>query len=300
MKDYTGLKESFAKAGLTLEIAPKPIQGGESNKDIFQLDIPRSTKGNRRTEWFRIYPGHDDNLIAVQGMDTELKQLVLTVREPEREFTTTQKWGRRGELPKIGSSIGAGRPQPKVAAVSKTSREITITGKTPKGVRHYLCGVDERQLFICQLPKACPTVAAAHLALKRPELIRHEGKSPGRTLRQGEWFLVNLTVEELDALKAGIKAKRLAILKDRPLGSGGHPHVAEEMIQVTGSESQLNSNTATGFPIRERATFVRGKISHQDHATVVTREWRRVIRNNELGGNAAPGRPSANGVYWID
>jgi hypothetical protein len=312
MKNYDGLKASFEKAGLKLEIAKAPIQK-TSNSEIFQLDIPRKTKGSIRYEYFRIYPGADDVLLAVQAVDAERKQLILSVRETEREFSTTTNISSRSAgrkefvMPKVGDrQWGA-----KVTKVEHKGDNIvvTTTTKTPKSVRHYLCGVDERQLFICQLPKPCTSVDQAHAALKRPELILHEGKVPGRTIRQGEWFFLNLTDSEMTSLEDKLKKKLLVVHKDVPIEAGGHPHKAEELIRITGDEKSLralNPKTGTGFPVREAATYVRGKITHEEHATVVMRQWRKVIRNNEAGTSRAIGAvggrasSSPSGIYWVD
>ena len=44
-------------AGLKLVLAEEPLE--KSNPAIFQLDIPRKLKRTTRTEWFRIWPGHE-------------------------------------------------------------------------------------------------------------------------------------------------------------------------------------------------------------------------------------------------
>ncbi len=123
--------------------------------------------------------------------------------------------------------------------------------------------MDERQLFVCQLPRGCSSVTDAHRALKRTELVIAEGRAPGRTVRQGEWF-----------------------------GAGGHPHRADEIVRIPGRVLQH------GWPIRENDVYVRGTVQHVDHAAVKFATWRKVIRNNEVGGAAAP--LTQNGVFWVD
>jgi len=311
MKDRTGLVEKFAKAGLRLELAEEPIRK-VGNTDIFQLDIPRKLKGNRRTEWFRIWPGHDDNLVNVRATDLKRKQVVLTVREASREFEEVETWrtekrrweSKKPEIPKVGDKRGT-------STVLKVRRKdgkahITWQRTTPKSVRHFLAGLDERQLFICQLPRSCSSVNAAHACLKRPELITHEGKAPGRTIRQGEWFFVNTTPEEREVLNTAIEKNRLVPHKNQPIEQQGNPHTATEVVRVSGNENfmgdswarRLNRKLEHGWPIRSQAVYVRGKVSHVDHATVKFAQWRKVIRNNERGSDQA--NPSSAGVFWID
>ena len=172
--------------------------------------------------------------------------------------------------------------------------------RTSSQKRHFLCGLDERQLFIAQLPKAVSTVRDAHACLKRTELVLAEGKGIKAT-RQGEWFLVEATKEELDLIDLGLKKNLLVIEHSVPIGpftvgglrgSGrvrqglGNPHTADELLVLPGHP------LAHGFAVRSREVFVRGRIRHVDHGTVAFSQWRKVIRNNEPG--------QAVGVGWVD
>jgi len=311
------LIERFAEAGLKLEIANSPIVGA-GNNDIFQLDIPRKLKGNTRIEWFRIWPGHETNTIVVQNIDKVRKQLILMVREEEREFTREEYVSEQQVVGlKVGGRLGGfhgGRILSIVEAPkyghrkpSGTTYKVTVTQKTLVGKRHYLCGVDERQLFICQLPRGCATVDDAHRSLRRTELTLAEGKTRGRTIRQGEWFFVNLSQEDLDNLNAMLKKAPYMIRKKEAIGSGGHPHVADEIVRIGGNK------LLHGYPVHEYEVYVRGSVTHVDHAPVRFAVWRRVIRNNEVGspganpdggGRSMRGSPSrsngSGGVLWVD
>lgn len=308
------LIERFAEAGLKLDIATSPIVGA-GNSDIFQLDIPRKFKGNTRIEWFRIWPGHETNTIVVQNIDKKLKQLILMVREEEREFTQDDTVNEvEASRLKIGGKFRHGGRILSISTlpVSRWSRnkskqfKVTYTQKTLVGKRHYLCGVDERQLFICQLPRGCATVADAHRSLRRTELTTAEGKTRGRTIRQGEWFFVNLSQEDLDNLNAAIKKAPYMIHKKEAIGTGGHPHVADEIVRIGGNK------LIHGYPVHEHEVYVRGSVTHVDHAPVRFAVWRRVIRNNEVGSPGANpdggwsmrGSPSrsngSGGVLWVD
>lgn len=295
MHDRQSLIERFAEAGLVLELAKVPME--KSNPAIFQLDIPRNLKGNTRTEWFRIWPGHEDNLLVVQNIDKKLQQLVMMVKEEKRLFTRTDHIPDR-QFPRIRPKphVGANYQGFKIVAIrdlgAKKGYEIDLQGETSANKRHYLCGVDERQLFICQLRRGCSTVADAHQSLKRTELVLAEGKAPGKTIRQGEWFFVNLTAAEEESLEAMLKERPYLIHKKEAIGPGGHPHTAEEIIRTPGKVLRH------GWAIRESDIFVRGSVIHQDHAPVRFARWRKVIRNNEVGGASAPAM--RNGVFWVD
>jgi hypothetical protein len=301
--DRQSLIDRFAEAGLKLELAKEPIQRLD-NADVFQLDIPRKLKGNTRQEWFRIWPGHEDNLIIVQNIDKKLMQLVLMVREAKRTFTrethfTRLEWDRMKDKPKIGgywmrekvvNLLGAAGDSRFLKGVRVVTEQVTTEAK-----RHYLCGVDERQLFICQLKRGCSTVADAHNSLRRTELTLAEGKTLGKTIRQGEWFFVNLTEGEKDTLEKVLAKAPYLLHKKEAIGAGGNPHTAEEIVRMPGIP------LLHGYPIRMNVVYVRGSVTHVDHAPVRFAQWRRVIRNNELGSDDAnpPGR-GRGGVYWID
>jgi len=137
-------------------------------------------------------------------------------------------------------------------------------------------------------------VRDAHDSLKTSTVTFAEGKAPGKTVRQGEWFFVHPTKEEKEAITAVTRKKRGAILRKTAIGAGGNPHVAEELIRMPSEAVGLK--LAHGYPVQSRdAIYVRGGIRHVDHKTVKFKTWRRVIRNNEPSGAAAPA-----GVGWID
>lgn len=285
----------FAEAGLTLVLAGEPME--QSNPAIFQLDIPRKLRGNTRTEWFRIWPGDEGNTIVVATVEKRRQQLVLFVKEERRTFLTTQRFSRRSWQRTSAAPrpvVGAKHGQLAIVAVREAGNGyvVELRGETPASKRHYLCGVDERQLFVCQLPRGCSTVADAHRALKRTELVLAEGRAPGRTVRQGEWFFVNPTYEERAQLERLLEQHPYLIQRKSPIGAGGHPHRADEIVRVPGKL------LAHGWPIRENDVYVRGTVQHVDHAAVKFATWRKVIRNNEVGGAAAP--MTRNGVFWVD
>lgn len=284
------LIKRFNEAGLTLKMAKAPI--GTRSEDVFGLDIRRAFKGNARSEFFSMWPGHETNIIQVQDIDKDIGQLVLTVKEQKREFTeeVTAYWILK-ELKKDSAAWLKAHPDCFIR-----DGKVWQKRTTPEGKRHILLGLDERQLFMAQLPRACTSVRQAHESLKAPTLITADGKQRGKTLRQGEWFFLNTTPEEEALIAGGLKRNTLFIKKKIGIGEAtgtrqGKPHVADEVLTLPGAPLQH------GFPVRSRPeVFVRGNVKHPDHETVRFSSWRKVLRNNEpVASNGNIG-----GGTWID
>lgn len=311
MSKHDNLEKQFEKAGLACKVLTEPIRA--INADIFQADIQRGFRGNKRQEYFRIYKGHETNLVYVAGVDKRIKQLVLVVKEPEREFEQRMVLSQletqslldrpRAEWKRLVENMHRGRGlKGRVVSIEEYKHKPVAyqhEQKTSSSVRHYLMGLDERQLFIAELPRAATSVAEAHRSLKGTAVTFAEGRAGGKTIRQGEWFFVEATEEEKETIQRAIKLNRISIFHDRSIGQltgarrGGKAHIAEEAI-LLGAGPVLQH----GFPVREREeVFVRGHISHPDHATVKLHQWRKVLKNAERGNDS---NRSSSGVYWID
>jgi hypothetical protein len=247
------LEKHFARAGLPLEILRHPAINPYAT-DIFQLDIRTQRRGNRRKETFRVWTGNSENRVEVFSTERKLRQLTLFVHEASRRFELTlsksQPLARGDRVIRVGSNWKR------------------VERWTPSAQRRYLCGLDERHLFIAQYSRG-NTVEAARESLR--------GEIEGGTLRQGEWFFIPLSRDELDRLRRD--ARRFAVLRKEPLGPGGRPHVADEVIRIPGTQNAV--------------LFARGRVRHVEHRTVRLREWHRVIRNMEVVDEA-------NGVGWVD
>ena len=257
------LIKNFQKTGLTAVQATKPF-GSLANRDVFGITILRKLKGNLRSEYFSIWPGHKDNIIQVVNIDSKLQQLVLMVKEPRREVKHKSF-----------------RVPPKEARnIVKTKSVYEFSLFTSDAKRHFLVGVDERQLFMAQLPRGVTTVKDAHKSLKTTSVTLAEGKVAGRTIRQGEWFFLNVTKEEKETIRTAIKDNKAVIRRKIALGAvlggGGKPHTADELVILPASMLEH------GFSVQQRDNvFIRGKVRHADHKTVSFAEWRKVIRNAE-------------------
>ena len=306
------LVKKFAEAGLYCEVWDRPLMKGTS-ADIFAMTIKRGLKGNQRKEYFQIYPGHETNIVQVMNTDKKFGQLVLMVKEIARTFERSERIGKYQiiDLEKQARKEGienwqdllrnqAKARNTKILRIVKDGKawEIFHEDRTPGSTRYYLCGIDERQLFIAQVPKHITTVAMAHKELKGATVETADGKAPGRTIRQGEFFFLNLSPEELRALNEDIRKKRAIVKSKIAIGEAiGHPsanpHTADELISYTAPVLEH------GFPVnRERNVYVRGSVRHRDHATVKFGSWRKVLKNNEAELDGA--RRGSNGIFWID
>lgn len=305
------LVKKFEAAGLLLKLSDKPIvpvfRGGN---DIVQIDIGRKVNGSRRFEWFRIFPGATDNRIQVVGADKRIGQVVLMVHEAEREFeekvpfTTVRHLRERSPEGWIDLMCRENMVRrDRVRVVSRGDREpdVFVTRKTRSTKRHFLMGLDERQLFIAQLPRAVSTVREAHESLKTGTVTLAEGKV-GKATRQGEWFFLPASKEELGLIELGLKKNLLVVERTVPIGpftdgsvrgpkvrqGRGNPHTADELIVVAGKPVEGR------WAVRAREVFIRGRVRHIDHETVSFSKWVKVIRNAE------PNQGQALGVGWVD
>lgn len=168
---------------------------------------------------------------------------------------------------------------------------------------HFLCGHDERHLFVAAVSPVS-TVAAAKASLK-PNAVRDQEtglntKKRNRRrnkvfVRQGEWFFI--PVEITPDVKF--------IRRSEPLvrGRGSKPHTAQYAYREGGQTVRVCREYPNGLTMdeykslietspraqyfnwrdmqRDANVYVKGRISHADHATVVLDTWHRVLMNSE-------------------
>jgi hypothetical protein len=172
----------------------------------------------------------------------------------------------------------------------------------------FLCGHDERHWFVAGVPEKAPvsSVVTAKEALK-PDLVRdreqgQRGKREKRLrrktdvfVRQGEWFFIPAPEE--------IVQNKL-ILPHEPIRRGrGKPHMCEELYRHGGTTVYVCRRYPNGLKmveyrnvlktnpeasswgwqtmVRDPVVYVRGKITHPDHATIRLNGWHRVEMNTE-------------------
>lgn len=178
------------------------------------------------------------------------------------------------------------------------------------GRQKFLCGHDERHWFVAAVPEAAhaSNVKTALEALKPPVVKASEARvglkaRDGRRrknrafVRQGEWFFIPRPDVFLDP---GL------IIRHEPLsrGEGSKPHRVEELVRIGGETVYVSRLHPTGlteaehqrwverhrdqaryvrFTIMRRnaGVFVRGKVRHPDHNTIVLNIWHEVVMNTE-------------------
>jgi len=198
--------------------------------------------------------------------------------------------------------------QPRDRHLLLLSREPSTIRAVPELKNKFLCGHDERHWFVAGVPEAAPvsSVVTAKEALK-PALVRElerglrgkvelrHGRKTATFMRQGEWFFI-----PSPELKVDCKL----VLRDEPLRRGaGKPHHCELLYRSRGTTVYVNFRYPSGLTEPERSalirrepdaakwpwqvlqrdpvTYVQGRVSHADHATIRLDGWHRVLMNTE-------------------
>lgn len=276
METIDRLPDRFARAGLALEVSPRPLVDPRQLArttgldEIVQLDIARAPRS--RSEVFRLFRGHFENRVEVLGTDAALRQLVLLIHEPRRRFEL---------LVSRYASFG-----PDVRVLRSDARGKLIERTTDERKRHYLLGLDERHLFIAELARGASSVHSARESLRATEVPASMKTRAGKVIRQGEWFFLPLDVDEAQNVEALARSTpirfKAGIAHTAQIGRGGRPHVADEIF------------VARLHPDAEPRAYVRGAIKHPDHKTVKFRAWTRVVPNRERAFERSPG------FLWVD
>ena len=200
-------------------------------------------------------------------------------------------------------------------------KHLLLMARTENGKNKFLCGHDERHWFVCAIPgqsvssvvKAMEALqpvyvrGAVHRRLKRmKDRLRRKNKV---FVRQGEWFFVPVPRLEVNPK---------LILRNEPLsrGWGSKAHMCQFLHRSDGEVVWVCSKYPTGVTLaryqrilltefgakgwnwrqmmRDPTVYVRGRIWHPDHKTVVLNDWHRVFMNTE--GDA----PGAGRVVFLD
>lgn len=200
-----------------------------------------------------------------------------------------------------------------VVDIQPDMRHLLLMGRRENGKQKFLCGHDERHWFVCAVPGgSVSTVVKAMEALQPVDVRRVVNRRVKRVkdrlrrrnkafVRQGEWFFVpeqSLTVDP-----------RL-VFKNEPLrrGGGGKAHMCQYAYRNGGEEVWVCRHYQQGVNViqyrqilltvpqakkwdwrqmrREPTVYVRGKVWHPDHKTIVLHDWHRVLMNTE---REAPG-----------
>jgi len=281
------LADRFADAGLRLTLAREPIARVVNAERVFQMDIRRARAWDSNSEYYVAWPGGDDNVAQVQGVDRAVHQLVMMVCEPRQWFWEPVPWMVMKRARRFGAAwreMIAREARMGVGDIVGGIDGAWLRRSTEARKRHFLVGRDERQLFMCRLPRACTTVAEAHRALRAPQATAARGVL-ARTIRQGEWFFVPTEKEEEESIDREIARGKLWIYRRASIGSfiprAGKPHRADELVVVRDKG--------------DMRVYARGRVRHVDHKTVRLPFWVRVYRNREVQEQTSP-----FGGGWVD
>jgi hypothetical protein len=227
---------------------------------------------------------------------------------------------QRGEYFDIGVEA-TDRVEYQVIDIRPRLKHLLLMARRDTGKQKFLCGHDERHWFVCAVPGASVSnVISAIEALQPAEVRAAVGHKVKRTknrlgrrneafVRQGEWFFV-------PAPELTVNPK--LVLRNEPIsrGNGSKPHMCQFLFRSGGdtvfvcrrypqgvsSDTHihlLRTNPEAGGwnwrqMIRDANVYVRGRIWHPDHRTIVLDGWHRVLMNTE---RFAPG---ARAVVFLD
>ena len=263
--DNTLIQKRFEEIGARVKFGE--IGTSRFNRVPVSIDIRTDKKG----EYFQI-DTLGDQLIEISSIDKKDRHLLLLHRN------------------KVNTDVQCGR-------------EIIELYK-------FLCGHDETHWFVAAIPesvKGVTNVTAAKQALKPKAVVDAETKvgltkhkkeaqrhNNDARRRQGEWFFIPTDKE----------FKSIETLHNEPIRRGrGKPHICEELVRFGGNTVMVNRNHPNGITLgeydklvkndpkvakqfwnrmtRDMKVFVRGRISHPDHKTIILREWHEVVPNEE-------------------
>jgi hypothetical protein len=188
-------------------------------------------------------------------------------------------------------------------------RHLVLMSRDDDGKHKFLCGHDERHWFVAAVPEraAVSTVATAMEALKPAGVLhlqqmlavkprKRNRRRNEAFVRQGEWFFVPVGNR--------FNPPKSLILTNEPLRrGGGKPHFVEELVRDGGETVYVSSEHPNGLTPRQYErlisrqpglrslhwvvqrrnpqVFVRGKIRHADHKSIVLADWHQVLVNTE-------------------
>ncbi len=196
-----------------------------------------------------------------------------------------------------------------VIDVQPQLRHLLLMSRQFDGKRKFLCGHDERHWFVAAVPEqaSVSTVKTAFDALKPTPVraiemrlgVKPRDRNRRRNeafIRQGEWFFVPARNQHLidDRL----------VLRNEPISrGGGKPHMCEELVRQGGQLVYVSFQHPQGLTElqhrqlisrkpelrrlhwvaqrRNPSVFVRGRIRHPDHKTVILNGWHQVMMNTE-------------------
>lgn len=225
--------------------------------------------------------------------------------DPPLDYTIDVREDRKEQFEVFVSPTVAEEIEITVPSVDKAGRHLLLSIRKGGDLAQYLCGHDERHWFVAALPKNVASVHQAMEALKpqpaavsqTQQKVRKKNLNKRRNagfVRQGEWFFI--PAPEMDA------RTDLLVHENEPMRRGqGKPHMAQFLCRLGGetvyvsrahqeglTEIEYHAALKAGerkdsfmLATRDATVYVKGRISHPDHKTVVLQLWHQVIPNTE-------------------
>ncbi len=206
-------------------------------------------------------------------------------------------------------ALASGSPaEVRVVDAQPRIRHLLLLSEQSDGKHKFLCGHDERHWFVAAVPEraSVSSVRTAFDALKPLAVRQREFQLQVRPrkrnrrhneafIRQGEWFFV--------PVPAWQRVDERLIVCHEPISRGrGKPHLCEELVREGGELVYVSTQHPQGLTAtqhrqlisrqpklrhlhwvaqrRNPLVFVRGKVRHADHKTIVLPGWQ-VLMNTE-------------------
>lgn len=225
-------------------------------------------------------------------------------RAPRGDFALDVRTDDAGEHFRL--DVGPDAPGFEILQAVRDERHLLLYARaTGAPGERFLCGHDERHWFTSAVGEPVSTVLAARKALL-PKELRHAGlntttlksRHNAAFTRQGEWFFVPVTDARLLAT-----LDKLPIFVWEPIqrGTRAKPHRCQELVRTGGVSVRLARGREYGeaewaaLDPHERArlgrvdtrtkdmtVYVRGRVEHPDHATILLHGWHQVLLNGEI------------------
>lgn len=259
------------------------------------------------------------NRFALMGARAQIRDIVNSRR---RRVTPGIDVGvdDAGEFFDIRLARGE-RVEYEVVDVRPDMRHLLLLGRREGKKEKYLCGHDERHWFVCAVPGASVSGVVGAMESLQPQLVRsavrvnvkrHKTRLRRHNeafVRQGEWFFVP---------EPSLVVPEWLVLRNEPLsrGGGSKSHMCQFMFRTGGTNVMVCSRHPAGVTasqyrallksnpkaakwdwrqmMREPSVYVRGRVWHADHKTVVLDGWHRVAMNTEREA------PFAQRVVFLD
>ena len=248
-----------------------------------------------------------ERAFARMGARVEFGQLMrrnrLSGRMVSEDLALDVRQDRHGEYFLI-SRAQASTTELVVLDVQPRDRHLLLLSRSAADKHRFLLGHDERHWFVAGIPESKPVsrVREAKQALK-PDLVQssergvrtkyRDRRSNAARIRQGEWFFVPAPQ---------VRVELLLVLRNEPIArGGGKPHVCEELYRFGGETVYVSPGAPNGLTDekyralsegersrwnwrvmrRNPKVYVRGRVCHHDHKTVVLDGWHEVLSNTE-------------------